>query len=104
MIAGDIIKSVTGRFKDRRAFFSIAFYALFLLTSQFEHHDLQCHLRTPQHCSACTSSIVGADTDTPPTPGVARLDDAGSAFSFQILIGSVLLPVRTTGRSPPVHL
>jgi hypothetical protein len=92
---------VTGRPRDRRAFFSVAFYALFLLTSQFEHHDLRCHLRTPQHCSACTSSIVGADTDTPPAPGAAPLDDAGSAFSFQVLIGGVLLPVRTTGRSPP---
>jgi hypothetical protein len=82
----------------------VAFYALFLLTSQFEHHDLRCHLRTPQHCTSCTSSVVGAGTDAPPTPGAARLDDAGSAFSRQVLMDGVLLPVRTTGRSPPVRL
>jgi hypothetical protein len=92
---------VPGRSRDLHAFFSVAFYALFLLTTQFEHHDLLCHLRTPQHCTACTSSIVGAGTDAQSTPGAAHLDDAGSAVSFQLLIGSVLLPVRTTGRSPP---
>jgi hypothetical protein len=82
----------------------VAFYALFLLTTQFEHHDLLCHLRTPQHCTACTSSIVGAGTDVSPALGAAHLDDAGSAVGVQVLAGGVLLPVRTTGRSPPVHL
>jgi hypothetical protein len=92
---------VTGRPRDRRALFSVAFYALFLFTTQFEHHDLICHLRTPQHCTACTSSIVGSDDAVPSTPGAAHLDDAGTAFCVQSLIGGVLLPARTTGRSPP---
>jgi len=95
---------VTGRSRDHRAFFSVAFYALFLLTSQFEHHDLLCHLRTPQHCTACTSSIVGAGADALSAPGAAHLTDVGRAVSFQVLAGGVLLPVRTTGRSPPSYL
>jgi hypothetical protein len=102
--AGDIIKSVTGRSRDRRAFFSVAFYALFLFTSQFGHHDLLCHLKTPQHCTACTSSIVGDDTEVPSTPGAAHLVDAGRTAGFELPAVGVLLPVRTTGRSPPAFL
>jgi hypothetical protein len=94
---------VTGTFRDRRAFFSVAFYALFLLTSQFEHHDLLCHLRTPQHCSSCTSSAIGASTDTPATPGAADLADAGRAVTTHILLEGALLAVDTTGRSPPAR-
>jgi hypothetical protein len=93
---------VTDRSRDRGAFVSVAFYALFLFTTQFEHHDLLCHLRTPQHCSACTSSIVGAGVDVPLAPGATHLDDAGRTFGFKLPNGGVLLPVRTTGRSPPV--
>jgi hypothetical protein len=92
---------VAGRSRDRRAFFSVAFYAFFLFTTQFEHHDLLCHLRTPQHCTACTSSIVGSGNAELSTPGAAHLDDAGTPFCFQSLIAGVLLPARTTGRSPP---
>jgi len=92
---------VTVRSRDRRAFVSVAFYALFLFTTQFEHHDLLCHLRTPQHCSACTSSIVGAGVDVPSEPGAAHLDDAGRAFGLELPNGGVLLPVRAAGRSPP---
>ena len=93
---------MTGKWRDRRALVSVAFYALFLFTTQFEHHDLLCHLRTPQHCSACTSSIVGAGVDVLTAPGATHLDDAGRAFGFELPNGGVLLPVRSTGRSPPV--
>jgi hypothetical protein len=95
---------VTGRARDRRTVVSVAFYALFLFTAQFEHHDLLCHLKTPQHCSACTSSIVGAGTDAVAAPGTTHLVDAGRAICVEHLVGGVLLPVRTTGRSPPLPL
>jgi cytochrome c oxidase subunit 3 len=43
-----------------QVFVGVAIYALFLLTTQFEHHDLLCHLKTPQHCTSCTSSQLGS--------------------------------------------
>jgi hypothetical protein len=92
---------VTGRSRNRQTVFSAAFYALFLFTAQFEHHDLVCHLKTPQHCTACTSSMVGASTPACSAPGAAHLHDAGSAVCIQLLVAGVRLPVRTTGRSPP---
>jgi len=92
---------------DRRwrslAFAGVAFYALFLFVSQFEHHDLSCELKTPQHCTACTSSVVGAAPSTPVALNAWDLADAGRAISIQLMADGALLPVRTTGRSPPAR-
>jgi hypothetical protein len=82
----------------------VAIYALFLLTAQFEHHDLLCHVKTPQHCTSCSSSLVGSDPSTPTVTGASQLRDAGSATSFHILPESTLLIVRSTGRSPPAAI
>ena len=78
-------------------------YAFFLILAPFEHHDLACHVRTPQHCTSCSSSLVGSDPDAPAVIGVSHLCDAGRAVSIQLLADGVLLPVRSTGRSPPRH-
>jgi hypothetical protein len=82
----------------------VAIYAIFLLIAQFEHHDLLCHLKTPQHCTSCSSSLVGSDPSTPAAPGALQLRDAGSATSLQLLPESTLLTVSSTGRSPPTAI
>lgn len=81
----------------------LTFYAAFLVASPFEHHDLSCELKTPQHCTSCTSSQLGSDTNTPVVPGLWHLTDAGRAVSVQVLGTDTLLAVRSTGRSPPAH-
>src|SRR5436190_78571 len=49
---------------DRRfrrfALLGVVLHTLFVAAAPFEHHDLICHLKTPQHCTACTSSPVGS--------------------------------------------
>jgi hypothetical protein len=82
----------------------MALYAVFLITIPFEHHDLSCELKTPQHCTACTSSVVGSDPNPPTTLDVWALVDAGSAVLDEIVFREILLGVRTTGRSPPAAL
>lgn len=82
----------------------IALYAAFLVVASFEHHDLLCHLKNPQHCTACTASQLGTDPDSPAVVGAWHLADAGSALAFQLLAEGVLLPGPSTGRSPPVPL
>lgn len=82
----------------------IALYAAFLVVASFEHHDLLCHLKNPQHCTACTASQLGTDPDSPAVVGAWHLADAGSALPFQLLAEGVLLPRPSTGRSPPVPL
>lgn len=98
---------MNGRFGDRRwrclAWVGGALYAFFLIAAPFEHHDIACHLRTPQHCTSCNSSLVGSDPQTPAIFGAWHLADAGRAIAFQPIANDVLLPVRSTGRSPPTH-
>ncbi len=82
----------------------MAIYAVFLVASPFEHHDLLCELRTPQHCTSCTSAQLGSDLQTPLNPGAWHMADAGRAVAVPQLAADTLLVVRSTGRSPPVTL
>jgi len=82
----------------------IALYAAFLVFASFEHHDLICHIKNPQHCTACTASQLGTDPDSPAIVGAWQLADAGRAVAFQPLVEGVLLARPSTGRSPPVFL
>jgi len=79
----------------------VALYAFVLVVSPFEHHDLICHLKTPQHCTSCASSQLGSDPHTLQSPDPSHLKDAGSAATLDLTIEGALLAVRTTGRSPP---
>jgi hypothetical protein len=85
----------------RLALVGTVLYALFLIASPFEHHDLQCELKTPQHCTSCSSTQLGSDAPVAVAPGAAQLADVGRAASFIILDEGTLLVVRSTGRSPP---
>jgi hypothetical protein len=95
------------RIRDRRpgafAFVGVAMYALFLIIAPFEHHDLLCELKTPQHCTSCTSSVLGSDPQSTAVVGAWHLADAGRVVSVQLITDGALLPVRTTGRSPPAR-
>jgi hypothetical protein len=82
----------------------MAIYAIFLVASPFEHHDLSCELKTPQHCTACTSTQLSSDPQTLLDPGTWQLADAGRAISFIVPDQGTLLVVRSTGRSPPTVL
>ena len=79
----------------------LALYAAVLISSPFEHHDLICHLKTPQHCMSCASSQLGSDPHPLPIPGASRLTDVGSATIFEQLAEGALLAAASTGRSPP---
>src|SRR5437899_10000693 len=90
---------------DRRpgvlAHIGVALYAFFLITAPFEHHDLACELKTPQHCTSCTSSVLGSDPHTTAVVGAWHLADAGRVVAVLVISDGALLSVRTTGRSPP---
>ena len=79
----------------------VAIYALFLVTAPFEHHDLVCHLKTPTHCTACTSSLVSAAPHAPAVAGAADLADAGGAFALDSVAHGFQLATQSSGRSPP---
>jgi hypothetical protein len=79
----------------------LVLYAAVLIASPFEHHDLICHLKTPQHCTACASSQLGSDPHQLPIPRAARLADAGFATTVEQDLEGALLVADSTGRSPP---
>jgi hypothetical protein len=79
----------------------MALYALVLLTAPFEHHDLVCHIKTPQHCMSCSASLLGSDPHTPAVIGADHLDDIGSATQVLPLPESTIFAARSSGRSPP---
>jgi hypothetical protein len=85
----------------RLALVGVGFYALFLVMAPFEHHDLLCHLKTPQHCTSCSSSLLGSSPRSFTGFGGWHLPDAGSPDAFRPRSQGTLLAVRSTGRSPP---
>jgi hypothetical protein len=95
---------VTGRVSGRLRRFAclaLGMFAVFLMTAQLEHHDLACHLKTPQHCSACAASPLGADPNKPATFEGGGLTDVGRAVLEPIVLIGAILPARSSGRSPP---
>jgi hypothetical protein len=81
--------------------FWLAAYAVFLTASPFAHHDLLCELKTPLHCRACTSSVVGSDPARPAAVSRSTLIDLGAAVTVDVATHGTALPARSTGRSPP---
>jgi hypothetical protein len=90
---------------DRRirrfALLGAVLHTLLLSAAPFEHHDLICHLKTPQHCTSCTSSPVGSSAEPHSTLGAAVFHDAGSAADLEPSSESALLTAANSGRSPP---
>jgi hypothetical protein len=82
----------------------VAFYALFLAAAPLEHHDLLCDLKTPQHCTSCTASVVGSDPAALAVVGNWMLTDLGGAVAVPVTAHGILLSVRSGGRSPPAFL
>jgi hypothetical protein len=89
---------------QRYAFFGAALYVFVLLASPFEHHELACRDPNPLHCPSCASHQLGSDPQPVIAPGACHLTDAGQAVSILVVPQSVILSVRTTGRSPPTAL
>ena len=91
---------MSGRFR-RFACLALGLFAVFLATAELEHHDIACHLKSPQHCSACASSPLGSDPSIPVSINRAVLADAGVTVSCTPLLMGTALPARSSGRSPP---
>jgi len=79
-------------------------YTVFLAATPFVHHDLLCELKTPLHCTACTSSVVGSQSSKLAPVGAWTLTDLGLAFTTEPAAHHILLAVSSGGRSPPVFV
>jgi hypothetical protein len=97
------VASLTDRRVRRFASAVGVLYAVFLTIAPFEHHDIACHFKTPQHCTSCSSSVVSPGPSSPAGLAACVLADAGRAAADLPLTEGILLSVRSTGRSPPAH-
>jgi hypothetical protein len=88
--------------RGRLIFLAVGAYAVFLATAPFAHHDLLCHLKTPQHCTSCVSSPLSVNPHTGVALDTWSLADAGRALLTDPISQSALLPTSSSGRSPPV--
>jgi hypothetical protein len=79
----------------------VALYAAVLVLAPFTHHDIACHLKNPQHCTACSSAQASIDPATLTSPAIAHLTDVGWAVSSYCSTENILLSAGSTGRSPP---
>jgi hypothetical protein len=98
------VASLTDRRVRRFASVVGVLYAVFLTIAPFEHHDIACHFKTPQHCTSCGSSVVSPGPSSPAGLAACMLADAGRAAVDLPLTEGILLSVRSTGRSPPAHV
>jgi len=94
-------RTVADRRRSLFGWLAVGVYATFLVVAAFEHHDLLCHVRCPQHCVACASSQPGPAPRASTVAPACSLADAGRAVIVQPVISGVLLVVRSSGRSPP---
>ena len=88
----------------RRVLLGVLVHFAFLVTSPFEHHDFLCHLKTPLHCTACTSSQLSAGPQIPDIGSGAEFADAGAPVALVFIDRGTVLAVRSSGRSPPALL
>jgi hypothetical protein len=85
----------------RLALLGVALHTLVVAAAPFEHHDLICHLKTPQHCTSCASSPVGSSPHAQPPSGEDRLADAGTALHSESARETLVVAASHSGRSPP---
>jgi len=79
----------------------VGIYALVLIASPLLHHDLDCHLKSPSHCGACTANPLASRVERGLGPGGLRLPVAGRVEALQPSPPQAASPVRLPGRSPP---
>jgi len=86
---------------QRRA--GLAFlYAVVLAASPALHHDLDCHLKSPTHCTACLANAPAPGAAQVGTPRIALLQDPMRLELPEETWAEAILVGRLKGRSPPL--
>ena len=95
------MRSASRRYRHL-AYLALALFSVFLFTAEFEHHDIACHLKTPQHCNACAASQLGSEPHSVASFNHVVLSDAGRAVLELTVLSGTILPAQSSGRSPPL--
>jgi hypothetical protein len=79
----------------------LALYALTLAVTPLAHHDVACHLKTPSHCDACTSTTLAPRAEAVCALSAPRLIDAGRVEGAEASAPAVRILLQNAGRAPP---
>ena len=79
----------------------MSLYVLFLAVSPLLHHDLECHVKTPNHCGACLASPLGMVAALGTQLDATHLNDAGGVKTVLPRGFEPTFAVVAPGRSPP---
>jgi hypothetical protein len=76
-------------------------YAPLLAANPLLHHDVACHLKSPTHCVACTSSPSASRIEADAPLSALMLPEVGRVTSTERPAPDPAEIFDTTGRSPP---
>jgi hypothetical protein len=76
-------------------------YALVVGVSPAVHHDIQCHLKSPTHCSGCLAHPSAARAESTEDLAAVSLPAAGAIERFRTACPVAPGRVPVTGRAPP---
>lgn len=92
----------TGRPRARsRALLVLALYAIVVAVTPAFHHDVACHLTSPMHCTACTSTVAAARAEQTVVVLPASLPLAGQMADRDDDAPQGVRSLRIPARAPP---
>jgi hypothetical protein len=80
---------------------ALAVYAILLMANPLLHHDVACHVKSPTHCVACTSSPSAGRVEAAVPIAARPLPAAGHVERLVCSADDSAAILETTGRSPP---
>jgi hypothetical protein len=80
---------------------ALAAYAVLLMANPLLHHDVACHLKSPTHCVACTSSPSPGRIEAAAAAAARPLAEVGRVERLVCTADDSASVLDTTGRSPP---
>jgi hypothetical protein len=80
---------------------ALALYVLVLVVSPLFHHDIDCHLKSPTHCTACLATPVASPAEAHAATMAAPLPEAGIVEPAVLAQVPAVATLDETGRAPP---
>lgn len=80
---------------------ALAAYAILVAANPLLHHDVTCHVKSPTHCVACTSSPSAGRIEGAAPASARALPEIGRVERVACDAAESTAILQTTGRSPP---
>jgi hypothetical protein len=79
----------------------LTIYVVSIALLPLSHHDVICHLKSPNHCTTCLTTLSGEATPHAASIGVWTMADAGRADVTERGSAQSAVLTAASGRAPP---